>query len=45
MQICRIGLLSISDRAAKGIYQDQGIPALATWLQSALVSPFVLETR
>lgn len=45
MQICRIGLLSISDRAANGVYQDQGIPALANWLQSALASPFVLETR
>ncbi|NDL61344.1 molybdopterin adenylyltransferase [Acerihabitans arboris] len=45
MQTCRIGLVSISDRAANGVYQDQGIPALETWLRRALVSPFTLETR
>jgi molybdopterin adenylyltransferase len=31
-----IGLISISDRASKGIYQDEGLPALQTWLQSAI---------
>jgi len=41
----RVGLLSISDRAAAGRYQDQGIPALLQWLQSALVSPWQHETR
>ncbi|WP_410016469.1 molybdopterin adenylyltransferase [Sodalis sp. C49] len=45
MQICRIGLVSISDRAANGVYQDQGIPALESWLRQALISPFTLETR
>ncbi|HEY0207571.1 molybdopterin adenylyltransferase [Acerihabitans sp.] len=45
MQVCRIGLVSISDRAANGVYQDQGIPALEGWLRQALVSPFTLETR
>ena len=45
MNTCRIGLVSISDRASKGVYQDQGIPALETWLAKALVSPFTLETR
>ncbi|XBS70494.1 molybdopterin adenylyltransferase [Acerihabitans sp. KWT182] len=45
MNICRIGLVSISDRAANGVYQDQGIPALAAWLNEALVTPFTLETR
>jgi molybdopterin adenylyltransferase len=43
--IARIGLVSISDRASGGVYQDQGIPALSEWLSSALTSQFTLETR
>jgi len=35
----KIGLLSVSDRASKGIYQDQGIPSLKTWLSAALLNP------
>lgn len=45
MQTCRIGLVSISDRATRGVYVDQGLPALETWLNRALTSPFTLETR
>ncbi len=45
MNILRIGLISVSDRAANGIYQDQGIPALESWLSTALTTPFVIETR
>ncbi|AHG21120.1 molybdenum cofactor biosynthesis protein MogA [Chania multitudinisentens RB-25] len=45
MDILRIGLVSISDRASGGIYQDKGIPALESWLNSALATPFELETR
>jgi molybdopterin adenylyltransferase len=41
----RIGLVSISDRASAGVYQDQGLPALQTWFSSALTSPWSLETR
>ncbi|MFL6719928.1 MAG: molybdopterin adenylyltransferase [Burkholderiaceae bacterium] len=41
----RIGLVSVSDRAAGGVYQDQGIPALNEWLASALTTPFEVETR
>jgi molybdopterin adenylyltransferase len=41
----RVGLLSISDRASQGVYQDQGIPALQDWLQRALTEPFEIETR
>lgn len=41
----KIGLISISDRASKGIYEDKGIPSLETWLTQALSSPFALETR
>jgi molybdopterin adenylyltransferase len=40
-----IGLVSISDRASSGIYEDQGIPALRDWLASALVSPWQVESR
>ena len=28
----KIGLVSISDRASKGVYQDEGVPALEQWL-------------
>jgi molybdopterin adenylyltransferase len=34
-----IGLLSISDRASAGVYKDEGIPALKSWLASAIASP------
>lgn len=42
-----IGLVSISDRAASGDYQDQGIPALRDWFAGALSAdtPWRLETR
>jgi molybdopterin adenylyltransferase len=40
-----IGLVSISDRASGGVYQDLGIPALRDWLGAALSSPFRVETR
>lgn len=41
----RIGLVSISDRASAGVYQDQGLPALQTWFGTALSTPWVMETR
>ena len=41
----RIGLVSISDRASQGVYQDQGLPALREWLGAALVGPWEAETR
>ncbi len=41
----RIGLVSISDRASEGTYEDQGIPALRDWLGKALTSPWTGETR
>lgn len=34
-----VGLVSVSDRASSGTYEDQGIPALQGWLESALVQP------
>ena len=41
----RIGLVSISDRASAGVYEDKGIPALQAWLASALRNPIRWETR
>ena len=41
----RIGLVSISDRASDGTYEDQGIPALQDWLGKALTSSWSAETR
>ena len=40
-----IGLVSISDRASSGVYEDQGIPALRDWFTTALTSPWKMETR
>lgn len=40
-----IGLVSVSDRASGGVYEDKGIPALQAWLQSAITTPFRVETR
>ena len=40
-----IGLVSISDRASSGVYEDKGIPALQEWLNSALTTPWRVETR
>lgn len=40
-----IGLVSISDRASSGVYEDQGIPALRDWFTTALASPWRMESR
>jgi len=40
-----IGLVSISDRASGGVYEDQGIPALREWFAAALASPWRMENR
>jgi molybdopterin adenylyltransferase len=40
-----VGLVSVSDRASGGVYEDKGIPALQEWLQSAITTPFRVETR
>jgi molybdopterin adenylyltransferase len=44
-QLLVIGLVSVSDRASGGVYQDQGIPALEDWLARTLTTPYRLETR
>jgi molybdopterin adenylyltransferase len=40
-----VGLVSVSDRASSGVYQDQGIPALQAWLGRAVRNPMRWETR
>ena len=40
-----IGLVSISDRASAGVYEDKGIPALKEWFTAALSTPWRMETR
>ena len=41
----KIGLVSISDRASTGVYEDKGIPALQEWLASAIQNPVTYATR
>ena len=41
----RVGLVSVSDRASQGVYVDQGIPALQTWLAGALTNPLEVVSR
>ena len=41
----KIGLVSISDRASSGVYQDAGLPALHDWFTQALSSPWLSVTR
>ncbi len=40
-----IGILSISDRASTGVYEDKGLPALKEWLTKALKNPISFEAR
>jgi molybdopterin adenylyltransferase len=40
-----IGLVSISDRASSGIYEDKGLPALKAWLEAALHNPITFVER
>ena len=41
----KIGIVSISDRASSGVYEDKGLPALKDWLGRALKNPVTLEPR
>ncbi|MFM2275371.1 MAG: molybdopterin adenylyltransferase [Pseudomonadota bacterium] len=41
----RIGIVSISDRASSGVYEDKGLPALKDWLTQALKNPITFEAR
>jgi molybdopterin adenylyltransferase len=44
-ELAVIGLVSISDRASSGGYEDKGIPALTEWLDAVLTSPWRKEVR
>ncbi len=44
-EVLKIGLVSISDRASSGVYEDKGIPALQDWFSQTLSSEWVLESR
>lgn len=41
----RIGIVSVSDRASTGVYEDKGLPALQDWLTRALRNPIHFEPR
>ncbi|MBL0244318.1 MAG: molybdopterin adenylyltransferase [Rhodoferax sp.] len=41
----KIGIVSISDRASTGVYDDKGLPALQDWLTRALQNPLAFEAR
>jgi molybdopterin adenylyltransferase len=41
----RVGLVSISDRASSGVYEDKGLPELQAWIDSALLTAWEAVTR
>jgi len=41
----RVGVVSISDRASAGVYEDKGIPGLLEWLGNAITTPWEPVTR
>ena len=43
--LVQIGIVSISDRASSGVYEDKGLPALQEWLQRALRNPLTFQPR
>ncbi|MCA3237705.1 MAG: molybdopterin adenylyltransferase [Curvibacter sp.] len=43
--LIKIGIVSISDRASSGVYEDKGLPALQDWLTRALKNPINFEPR
>ncbi|MDI1297744.1 molybdopterin adenylyltransferase [Methylotenera sp.] len=44
-EFIKIGLVSISDRASSGVYEDLGLPTLKNWLDSALAKPYQMIAR
>jgi len=44
-EFVRIGIVSVSDRASSGAYEDKGLPALKDWLTRALHNPIEFEAR
>ena len=45
MSIARIGILTVSDRASQGVYEDKGGPAIKAWLTSTLTTPWEAVAR
>ena len=45
LETVRIGLVSISDRASAGVYEDKGLPSLRDWLRRAVKNPIAFEER
>ncbi len=45
LDFVKIGIVSISDRASSGVYEDKGLPALKDWLTRALQNPVTFEAR
>ena len=45
LESAKIGIVSISDRASAGVYEDKGLPALQDWLRRALQNPLQFEAR
>ena len=41
----KVGIVSVSDRASTGVYEDKGLPALRDWLTRALLNPLDFEAR
>jgi molybdopterin adenylyltransferase len=41
----KIGIVSISDRASSGVYEDKGLPALKDWLSRAIQNPIDFQAR
>ena len=41
----KVGIVSVSDRASSGVYEDKGLPALKDWLTRALKNPITFEPR
>lgn len=44
-ELVKIGLVSISDRASQGVYQDAGLPALREWLNAAVINAIDFAER
>jgi molybdopterin adenylyltransferase len=45
IEALRVGIVSVSDRASQGVYEDKGIPALQDWLGKAVINPIDWHTR
>ncbi|MBC7547300.1 MAG: molybdopterin adenylyltransferase, partial [Polaromonas sp.] len=45
LDVVRIGIVSVSDRASSGVYVDKGLPALKDWLTRALRNPITFDER